>query len=138
VSTPVTISGKLVDSTGTGVPGLVYFMLSWDAWLSDNSAEIVQSTRIPVQAASDGTWSTTLWKNADLSPANSYYLVRQTYNGSWDPPFTIVVTGAGTVASMVTSSPALPAQYVTVPTEIDGGSAASVYLVSQSIAGGGA
>jgi hypothetical protein len=133
MATPVTVTGKTVDSTGTGIPALVYFMLSWDAWLTDNSAEVVQSTRIPVQAAADGTWSTTLWKNTDLTPANSYYLVRQTYNGSWDPPFTISVIGAGAIGSAnvtITSSPALPAQYVTGPTGPPGPSGQGLVQVS--------
>ena len=118
MTTPVTVTGKVTDGSGVGISGAqIQIRLSWDAWLSDNSAEVVIAATIKLVSASDGTYSTPLWKNADLTPANSYYTVRQDdSHGNWDPAFTIVVTGAGTVASMVTSSPALPAQYVTGPT----------------------
>lgn len=118
MTTPVTVTGRLTDSSGNGVVGTVSFLLSWDCWLVDNSAEIIQSKRIDVLSAADGTYTVPLWANADLAPANSSYVVTQHYQGEADPAFSIVVPRSGVpvaIASIVSASPALPAQFVSGP-----------------------
>lgn len=119
MATPVAVTGKLTSTDGTPLAGAVRFQLPWDCWLADNTATVIQAKPIDVLAAADGTFSVTLFKSADLLPANSSYTVTEHFGPAVEAQYTIVVIAAGAIGSAnvpITSSPALPAQYVTGPT----------------------
>jgi hypothetical protein len=74
----VTLSGTLQNVAGAGSAGTVIISL---VNFGDNPPEVsgtmlAAPVSISVQAAANGTWSTTLWGNDQLSPKNTFYQVQ--------------------------------------------------------------
>lgn len=73
----VTLSGKIQSITGANDAGTVTITLQnygGNPPLVSGSSQVAVVATV-VQAAADGTWSTTLWGNDQLSPSNTYYTV---------------------------------------------------------------
>jgi hypothetical protein len=75
MATPKVVNGQIVGPDGVGVRGVVRITLSASAFV--NAGEEVLAGTLVIQTDQDGTWHTSLWANADLTPANTTYAVSE-------------------------------------------------------------
>lgn len=75
VTPGVTITGTMEDLTGTANAGkLVWTLVNFGDFLPEISGTMVLAElSVTTQAASNGTFSQTLWGNYQLSPSNTFY-----------------------------------------------------------------
>jgi hypothetical protein len=111
MATLVAVTGKL-ESFGVALGAVTITAIVNVQAVTTNIAEVVnQAFAI---SALDGTYTLMLYKNSDLTPANTYYSVHLGGYGLLN----IVVTGAGTIESMLVAVPPLqsPGSILPIPT----------------------
>lgn len=87
MSNTVTITGTLTDITGTPTEGQVVITLQNYTPQPPiiSGSDVIADTQITVQAASNGTWSVTLFLNSAITPANTFYKIALSPAGSTAP-----------------------------------------------------
>ncbi len=115
----VPVTGNISQITGTVGAFTVGFQLGWPGWVA-GSGSFTPDSLVTVQPdPHTGDFIVNLEPNSLLTPANSYYTVYVYGEGYNKAVFAIVVPlGGGQLATMITASPPIPAQYVTGPAGI--------------------
>src|ERR1700735_5302651 len=89
MSNTVTITGTLVDVTGTPQAGQVVIELcnfgSQPPVIT--GTDIIADVKIVLQAATNGTWSTVLFLNNAITPSTTFYTITISPAGSTCPLF---------------------------------------------------
>lgn len=141
VSPGTTLTGKIRDLSGTASQGKVQITLSN---LGGNPPIIttdgeVAPTVFVVNAASDGTWSQTLFSNTQLSPSGTYYTIEEfpanSNSSTWIAKY-ILNTGTFAVSSLtpVSTNP-VTAAYTPVVTNPNGSQSIATFPLAL-LAGG--
>lgn len=80
----VVITGLLTDAGGNPIAGTVVFTLvnSGSGVITANNGSTIVQPQISVTAATNGTWTATVWRNSLLTPATTFYEVQLYPSGS--------------------------------------------------------